>query len=50
MAVHRVSDKAERALQRIAKEEGRTPSEIINDLVLGYDRAQSVWKRKKSDA
>ena len=37
MAVHRISDKAETALRRIAKDEGRKPAEVLSQLIIDYE-------------
>ncbi len=40
MAVHRISDRAEAALQRLAKKAGQKPAEFLYDLILDFEAGE----------
>ena len=41
MAVHRISDAAEQALDKICELEGRIKRDVLHDLIVGYWRGMS---------
>jgi hypothetical protein len=40
MAVHRISDRAEAALQRLAKKAGQKPSQFLHDRILDFEAGE----------
>lgn len=52
MAVHRITDAAEVALQEIARREGKKPSAVLSDLAVDYlaglDFAPSEERRRRA--
>lgn len=47
MAVHRISDRAEKALQDLVKTTGKKPSEILSELVVAYVQGLTFNGEKK---
>ena len=40
MAVHRISDRAEAALQRLARKAGQKPAQFLHDLILAFEAGE----------
>ncbi len=40
MAVHRISDRVEAALQRLAKKAGQKPAQFLHDLILDLEAGE----------
>jgi hypothetical protein len=40
MAVHRISDRAEAALQRLARKSGQKPAQFLHDLILDFEAGE----------
>ena len=40
IAVHRISDRAEAALQRLARKAGQKPAQFLHDLILDFEAGE----------